>query len=160
MSVKKQRKSGQSYQLHFKNTWYREYTWLCGSIFLQKLFCWACLLLGVKKNVWNSTGFGDFVNSTRAFHKHGDSREHLKCVLQLKHVERNLNPIRDELQESAGLSIKIFNENVRLNRILMTLVIKATLFLGKASYHFEDMMRVFHQIIAVISKNNLTRCSL
>ena len=28
-----------------------------------------------------------FFNSTRAFHKHGVLREHIKCVLQLKHIE-------------------------------------------------------------------------
>lgn len=137
VSVRKQKKSGNSYQLHFKSTWYGEYTWLCGSVFLQKLFCWACLLLGVKKNVWNNAGFGDFANSTRAFHKHGDSSEHLKCVLQLKQVERNLNSIRDALQESSLLCIKIFNENVRLNRNFMKVVVQAVIYLAKQELPFR-----------------------
>lgn len=30
-------------------------------------------MLGVKKNVWDSTGFNDFVNVTRSLRKHDDS---------------------------------------------------------------------------------------
>ena len=94
-------------------------------------FFYTVFLLGLsfirsQEKVWDSIGFGDFMNSRWAFHKHADLKEHLKCVLQSKHIEMNLNSIHDALQESAAQNIKIFNENVRLNRILMTLVVTAT----------------------------------
>lgn len=131
------KKSGKSYQLHFKTCWYSEYKWLCGSSYLQKLYCWPCLLLGVKRGVWNNAGFGDFANSTRAFHKHADSSDHLKCTLQMKQVEGNLNTIRDALQASSRLYIKEFNENVRLNRNVMNIVVQAVLYLAKQELPFR-----------------------
>src|SRR5580765_8776126 len=46
----------------FNPNLYQQHSWLCGSHYLQKLFCWPCLLLGKNKSVWNTVGYCDFKN--------------------------------------------------------------------------------------------------
>lgn len=67
LCIKKEIKSsGKSYNIKFKDTWFSEFYWLCTSVYLQKLFCWACVLFSNKINVWNKEGFSDFQNATRS----------------------------------------------------------------------------------------------
>lgn len=85
IGVKKEfKKSGKSYNINFKSSWFLEFNWLCSSAVLQKLFCWPCLLFSNKQSVWNRDGFTDFLNITRSLRKHRDSGEHLKCQLMLR----------------------------------------------------------------------------
>lgn len=129
--------SGKAYSLTFKRSWFMEFPWLCSSPTLQKLFCWPCLLFSNKSNVWNREGFASLLNITRSLHKHSDSAEHLKCQVNLKSVERNRNIISDALKENARLYIVKFNENVRLNRLFLQLVIDAVLYLSKQELAFR-----------------------
>lgn len=121
----------------FKTTWNTDYKWLCGSAYLQKLFCWQCLLISVKKTPWNSSGFDDLNNITRAFKKHDSSLEHIKCLLGLKEIEKNMNQIVDALSENLRLHTFKYNENVRLNSLFMHYPIKAALFLSKQELAFR-----------------------
>lgn len=126
---KELKKSGRSYKINFKCSWFSEYNWLCSSAALQKLFCWSCLLFSNKHCVWNRDGFTDFLNITRSLRKHGDSGEHLKCQLMLRNFEQNQNTIADALKENARLYKLNFNEKVRLNRLCLRVVIRAVLYL-------------------------------
>lgn len=135
--LKSVKKIEKSYKITFKNSWFSEFTWLCSSKYLQKLFCWPCLLFSTKHNAWNRQGFGDFQNITRSLHKHEDSGEHLKCKFKLRTFERNRNSIADALKENARLCVTKFNENVRLNRQLLRIVIKAVLYLSKQELAFR-----------------------
>ena len=67
------KKSGKTYSIKFKNSWFDTFTWLCRSTYLQALYCWPCLLFSNKSNVWRKEGFSDFVNITHSLHKHKDS---------------------------------------------------------------------------------------
>ncbi|KAJ4431846.1 hypothetical protein ANN_20452 [Periplaneta americana] len=58
---------------------------------------------GNEKPAWNSTGFCDFRNVNRDLHSHADSAEHIKCILQLKTLQKNVNTIADALKESYRL---------------------------------------------------------
>ncbi|KAJ4430334.1 hypothetical protein ANN_22550 [Periplaneta americana] len=129
--------TGKSYTKHFNNAWYSDNSWLSGSAYLNKLFCWACLLLGVNKHNWNKVGFSDFFNISRSLRKHADSAEHLKCALGLKWLKKNLNTIADVLHESSRLYIAQFNETVRLNRPIMHIVINTVLYLSKQELVFR-----------------------
>lgn len=129
--------SGKCYNLSFKRSWFREFPWLCSSPTLQKLFCWPCLLFSNKSNVWNREGFASLLNITRSLHKHSDSAEHIKCQVNLKTFERNRNTISDALKENARLYTMQFNENVRLNRLFLQLVIDAVLYLSKQELAFR-----------------------
>lgn len=131
------KKTGKSYNINFKNSWFADYKWLCSSLNLQKLFCWPCLLFSSKNTVWAKEGFADFININRSLHKHQDSAQHLKCKLQLKIFEKNRNTIADALKENASLMKVQFNEKVRLNRLVMKLVIDAVLYLGKQELGFR-----------------------
>ncbi|KAJ8980089.1 hypothetical protein NQ317_017106 [Molorchus minor] len=126
------------YNRNFKLSWYLDFEWLCGSCYLNKLFCMPCLIIGVKSSVWNNSGFNDFGNVTRALNKHEGSSEHIRCALGLSRLRQNLNTIEDALQENSRLCIKHFNENVQLNRRFMQLPIRAVLFLGKRELAFRD----------------------
>lgn len=95
------------------------------------------MLFSTKHNAWNRQGFGDFQNITRSLHKHEDLGEHLKCKLKLRTFERNRNSIADALKENVKLCITKFNENVRLNRQLLRIVIKAVLYLSKQELAFR-----------------------
>lgn len=129
ISVRKEvKKTGKSYNVNFKTSWFSEHKWLCSSTVLQKLFCWPCLLFSNKHSVWNRGGFADFTNITRSLHKHGDSGEHLKCMVLFRNFEKNQNTIADALKENARLYKLQFNENVRLNRLCLQKVIKAILY--------------------------------
>lgn len=138
LSAKKDiKKSGKSYNIHFKHSWFSEYKWLCSSGYFQKMFCWPCLLFCHKHSAWNKDGFADLLNVTRSFHRHADSVEHLKCELMLRNFEKNTNTIADALKENARLFKKQFNENVRLNRLIMERVINTVFFLGKQELAFR-----------------------
>ncbi|KAJ8977129.1 hypothetical protein NQ317_011665 [Molorchus minor] len=130
------KKSGKSYNVNFKSAWFTNYKWLCSSQTLQKLYCWPCLLFSNKQSIWSKDGFVDILNITRALHKHTDSAEHLKCELILKTFEKNKNIIADGLKENARLYKLQFNENVRLNRVVLTMVIDAVLYLAKQELGF------------------------
>lgn len=131
------KKSGRSYNINFKSSWFLEFNWLCSSTALQKLFCWPCLLFSNKHSVWNRDGFTDFLNITRSLRKHADSAEHLKCQLMLRNFEQNQNTIADALEDNARLFKLHFNEKVRLNRICLRTVIDAVLFLSKQELPFR-----------------------
>lgn len=137
ISTRKEMKNGKSYNINFKSSWFSEYNWLCSSPILEKLFCWPCLLFCNKDSAWNKHGFTDLLNITRALHKHADSAEHLKCAVKLRTFEKNRHSIADALHENARLFKIQFNENVRLNRLFLRLVIDAVLFLSKQELAFR-----------------------
>lgn len=137
ITMKKVKSGGRSYNIQFQDSWYADCNWLCGSHYNEKLYCWPCLLLGNKKPAWNSTGFCDFRNVNRGLHSHADSAEHIKCILQLKALQKNMNTIADALKESYRLYVSQFNENVRLNRLVMHTAIDTVLFLSKQELAFR-----------------------
>ncbi|XP_031334860.1 zinc finger MYM-type protein 1-like [Photinus pyralis] len=121
----------------FQLSWYNSHKWLCGSIFKQRLFCWPCLLLGTTKNVWSNDGYIDFKNISRSAKMHLISKDHIKNSINLKRLQNNTATILDALQEGASLSKVLYNEDVRLNRLLMTNLIDVTLLLGKQELAFR-----------------------
>ncbi|CAH1997022.1 unnamed protein product [Acanthoscelides obtectus] len=125
------------YIRNFKKSWYSEFAWLCGSYYLNKLFCVPCLIVSVKATVWSKYGFNDFGNVTRALRKHEGSSDHMRCALGFSKLKKNLTTIEDALRENSRLYIKQFNENVQLNRRFMELPIRAVLFLGKQELAFR-----------------------
>lgn len=122
---------------NFQNAWYSKHQWLCGSRFYQKLFCWPCLLMGVRKNVWNEVGFNNMANANRSFQKHESCSEHIKNAVSFKDLKKNFNRIADALQENSRLCIANFNKNVKLNRDFMYIPINTVLFLAKQELGFR-----------------------
>ena len=58
----------------FNNTWYKKYDWLTGSIQLNKLFCWPCILFANNsEKVWWKNGFSDLKNLSRGLALHNKS---------------------------------------------------------------------------------------
>lgn len=121
----------------FKSQWYTQYSWLCGSYYLKKLFCLPCMMISSKSGVWVSKGFGDMGNVSRSFQMHESSGEHLRCAVGFKKLRLNLNTIQDALRENSRLYIQQYNERVQLNRRFMQLPIRATVFLSKQELPFR-----------------------
>lgn len=139
ISAKKEiKKSSKSYVIKFKKSWFTEFTWLCSSPILQRLFCWPCLLLSSKSSVWNKEGFADLLNITRSLHIHEDSGEHIKSLLRFKTIHKTRHTILDADKENDRLSIVHFNENVRLNKLFLQIVIDAVLYLSKQDLSSGD----------------------
>ncbi|KAL4082421.1 hypothetical protein QTP88_021317 [Uroleucon formosanum] len=121
----------------FNPNLYQQHSWLCGSHYIQKLFCWPCLLLGKMKSVWNTVGYYDLKNLSRGIQIHQTSKEHIHNHLGLKNLEKNYFSILDVVNEHGNLFKKNYNENVRLNRLFMEHLIDLVLFLGKQELAFR-----------------------
>ncbi|KAL4143387.1 hypothetical protein QTP88_005724 [Uroleucon formosanum] len=121
----------------FNPNLYQQHSWLCGSHYIQKLFCWPCLLLGKMKSVWNTVGYYDLKNLSRGIQIHQTSKEHIHNHLGLKNLEKNYFSILDVVNEHGNLFKKNFNQNVRLNHLFMEHLIDLVLFLGKQELAFR-----------------------
>jgi len=122
----------------FNPSLYQQHSWLCGSHYLQKLFCWPCLLLSETKSVWNTVGYCDLKNVSRTIQMHKSSKEHIHNHLKLKDLEKEISATVDIVNEYDYLFKKNYNENVRLNRLFMEHLIDLVLFLGKQELTFCD----------------------
>ena len=69
---------------HFMPETYERIEWLTGSVTDNRLYCWSCLLFNPDKGVWNSKGFVDLSNFSKAAKKHGTSQAHIQSMIQLK----------------------------------------------------------------------------
>jgi hypothetical protein len=108
------------------------------SLFKKALFCWPCLLLStVKQNVWVCKVYSDLKNLSTSVKNHESSKEHLTNILSLKRLENNTTTIKDTLTEHSALSIKLYNEEVRKNRILLSYLIDVTVTLAKQELAFR-----------------------
>ncbi|KAL4131214.1 hypothetical protein QTP88_008555 [Uroleucon formosanum] len=121
----------------FNPNLYQQHSWLCGSHYIQKLFCWPCLLLGKMKSVWNTVGYYNLKNLSRGIQIHQTSKEHIHNHLGLKNLEKNYFSILDVVNEHGNLFKKNYNENVRLNRLFMEHLIDLVLFLEKQELAFR-----------------------
>lgn len=126
----------------FNANLYQLHSWLCGSHYAQKLFCWPCLLISQTKSVWNTVGYCDLKNLSRALKIHESSREHIHNYLGLKNIEKNCFTVVDVINGHGNLIDNFFkknyNENVRLNRLFMEHLIDLVLFLGKQELAFYE----------------------
>lgn len=132
------KKHGHSFSRSFKTSWYDSHDWLCGSFLRKSLFCWSCLLLSnSRQNVWVSKGYTDLKNLSASLKKHETSRDHLFNDLGLKKLQRNAPTIKDAFEVNSALSKKLYNEDVRKNRILLSYLIDVTVTLAKQELAFR-----------------------
>ncbi|KAL4141558.1 hypothetical protein QTP88_004182 [Uroleucon formosanum] len=150
----------------FNPNLYQQHFWLCGSHYIQKLFCWPCLLLGKMKPVWNTVGYYDLKNLSRGIQIHQTSKEHIHNHLGLENLEKNCFTILDVVNEHGNLFKKNYNENVRLNSLFMEHFFDLVLFLGKQELAFRGMSKsIQNDLISCISeflinqiKNEIKQC--
>lgn len=129
--------SSKVFSRSFNSNVYNKHSWLCGSYYLQKLFCWPCLLLGQTKSVWVTEGYNDLKNLSRSIERHESSIDHVHNHFSLKNLEYNTVTIIDILKEHGKLFKKNYNENVRLNRLFMEHLIDLVLYLSKQELAFH-----------------------
>jgi hypothetical protein len=106
-------------------------------------------LLAVKQNVWVCKGYSDLKNLSTSVKYHESSKEHLTNILSLKRLENNTTTIKDALTEHSALSIKLYNEEVRKNRILLSYLIDVTVTLAKQELAFRGHDEKDRRIILI-----------
>lgn len=116
---------------------YKKHAWLCGSFYLQKLFCWPCILLSQANSVWTTLGYSDFKNVSRSIQRHEASKDHIHNYLNLKNLEKNTVSVLDTITEHGKLYKIRYNDNVRLNRLFMEHLIDLVLYLAKQELAFR-----------------------
>lgn len=121
----------------FNSNLYTKHAWLCGSFYLQKLFCWPCILLSQTSSVWSTLSYSDFKNLSRSIQRHEASKDHIHNYLNLKKLEKNTVNVVDCLAEHGKLFKIRYNENVKLNKLCMEHLIDLVLFLAKQELAFR-----------------------
>lgn len=126
-----------TYVRHFKSyTNYEKYIWLTGSKYLNKLFCWPCLLFSTDHNTcWTSTGFNSLNYIITACNKHQTSVNHIKAFTSLQTfiVTHRIDHVLN-LQKRGYDSTN--NEEERENRAILKRLIDVVIFFGKQEYPF------------------------
>lgn len=59
--------------------------------------------LSQTKSLRTTTGYSDFKNISRSIKLHESAKEHIRCMLGLKHLENNKITIVDALNEHGSL---------------------------------------------------------
>lgn len=110
---------------HFSNQFYDKFLWLTGCCKTNKLYCWPCLLFATEKSIWNTSGFSDMNNLSKAGIRHGkESSSHLTATMALKMFGRHR--IENLLDSARSISIKNFNDKVNENRHILKCLIDVT----------------------------------
>jgi len=148
----------------FNSNVYTKHPWVCGSFYLQKLFCWPCTLLSQPNSVWITLGYADFKNLSRSILRHEVSKDHIHNYLNLKNLEKNTSTVIDIIGEHGKLFKLRFNENVRLNRLCMEHIIDLVLFLAKQELafrgHDESSNSINKGNFRELVELHFSRCSL
>ena len=130
-------KNRSDFNRRFNTSHYETTEWLTGSVLLNKLFCWPCLLFykHSERNVWNSEGFSDLNHLSSAISKLEKNRAPIANTLALK----NFGTIRIDLllDEQRHISIKLHNDLVRRNRNILKVLINVVCLLGKQEFSFK-----------------------
>lgn len=93
---------------------------------------------------------------------HNNSKDHIHSHIALKLMKKNKNTIKDALEENAALSKKLFNDNVRKNRLILEHLIDVTILLAKQelAFHGHDERNTsanrgnFKEIFNMVIKRN------
>lgn len=130
------KEKSRSYTRHFNsNTNYEKYIWLTGSKYLNKLFCWPCLLFSTDRSCWTATGFDSLNYLITACNKHQNSVCHIKAFTSLQtFIGTHRIDNAWDLQKRGNDSINI--EKDREHRAILKRLIDVIIFLGKQESPF------------------------
>lgn len=123
----------------FKTIWYEKYKWLCGSYNLNCLFCWPCLIVSVRRNVWSKEGFRDWKNLARALERHSSSKDHIQNGISVKQFSRKATNFLDQLSEYSNRLKNDYNKNVSKNRKVFSMLIDLVCLLCKQELPFQGL---------------------
>lgn len=113
---------------------YKKYVWLTGSKFLNKLFCWPCLLFSTDySSCWTNTGFNSLNYLITACNKHQTSVNHIRAFTSLQTF---IATHRIALDLQRGGYDSISNEEEKENRAILKRLIDVVIFFGKQEYLF------------------------
>lgn len=125
IEIKKKR----SYTRKFNPDIYVKYLWMAGSVKLNCIFCWPCVLFSRKINVWNFTGYNDLCHYISASISHEQKQGHYKAVLELS----TFGSYRVETSSNENLRN---NEKVEQSRRVFRRLIDISCFLAKQEIPF------------------------
>ncbi|KAL7634801.1 UNVERIFIED_CONTAM: hypothetical protein RMT77_015178 [Armadillidium vulgare] len=126
---------GQEYVRHFQATQYEKTEWLAGSVKLNRLFCWPCLMFAKEETVWSKLGYGNLNNLHNAINKHEKTQSHIFSDLQIKTF--GSSHIDVQLDSQLLASVGQHNEMVRKNREILKRFIDTVCFLAIHELPFQ-----------------------
>lgn len=146
----------------FQNTWYEKYDWLTGSVTLNKLFCWPCILFATNNSdkVWSKCGYSDLKNLSRGLLLHNKSTQHISSNCKLTLVRKQRQNIATAIDNARKTEIENFNARVKENRQILKNLIVITLHLCMQELPFrghdesnESLNRGnFKELVILLSK--------
>ncbi|XP_015921964.2 uncharacterized protein [Parasteatoda tepidariorum] len=136
---KEEKPSGRFYI--FKIQWYERYKWLCGSVYLQTLNCWPCLLFGSESEQWVCEKF-EREEDIAYMERHEKNFVHCRNVTALSDFEscyrKSKHP--SELNDNRLLTRHLSNnETIRSNRQCVTFAVDAILAMIKKQFPFSEV---------------------
>ena len=121
----------------FRQQWYEKKDWLCGSEVRQGLFCWPCVLFKPRvSTTWTLVGFKNMQGFLSDCQKHEKSKSHMEAYKMLStfDVSERVDIIFSRARRE---EIERFNEEVRQNRVTLTMLSEAVLYLSKQELLFR-----------------------
>lgn len=118
----------------FKRNTYVIFSWVAGSLKLNRLFCWPCLLFSSSSNVWASAGYNDLNHFSSYARRHEQTQAHYQAVLDLSKF--GSDKTETSLSTERINEITRYNEKVDQNRCVFRRLIDITCFLTKQELPF------------------------
>lgn len=126
------------YFRNFRVQWYKDYSWLCGCLNPEKLYCWPCLLFNTKEedafgNL--NQGIVDMSNFNNLRIRHEKLVSHVNAMISL--VTFGKNTIESCFNKTRQEEITKFNEKVTQNRYILKCLIDVTCYLAQQEIAFR-----------------------
>lgn len=139
---------------------YKKHEWLTGCEYLNKLFCWPCVLFDNSSVVWRTNGFCDLNNLHKAIKRHESAADHLKSVLAM--VKFGSVRIETSLSQAFAINIEKHNALVKQNMNVLECLIDVSCYLVEQDMpfrgHDESATSVnkgkFVELVYLLSKHN------
>ena len=120
----------------FQASWYDKFPWLTVSREKRTFFCFSCMLFSNEKSVWTKDGYRGIKKLYDHATKHGKTRKHRECSLDLKVFQRS-KPITALLDQQKAEELSRHNKQVSANREFLKRLIDIVTFLGTHEISFR-----------------------
>lgn len=121
----------------FNKLWYTKCDWLTGSLKMERLFCWPCLLFSnqTENITWSKLGYVDLKNLPRSIERHSKSKEHISSLCKFKLFgKQNIATAIDSARKD---EIATYNNQVTENRKNLRKLVDVTIFLASQDLAFR-----------------------
>ncbi|KAK7939652.1 hypothetical protein WMY93_002978 [Mugilogobius chulae] len=113
--------SSGGYRRHFQTVTYDKNPWLTGCPYLNRLFCWPCLLFCGEQVVWNTKGYSELGNLCESMISHEHSQNHIRSVIFMRTFGGS--QVGMQMSPHVKSTIEKHNKKVKNNRDVLQRII-------------------------------------